>query len=170
MLTSVWAAHIQVPTGPCDGMSWNYVAATASNGNLPPLSSWCQSPLFALCPRLESKEQKCYSKFWLFPNNGTRLSISLFLECLVWNTDLLASGLSLASQGHSNQRLRAHTLTSEDARDRVGLDATLSFNPSKISIMELWFLTDRGASENELLKRVIFPYLFRSLVFVQKHF
>ena len=82
------------------------------------LSSWCQSPLFALCPRPESKEEKCYSKFWLFPNDRTRLSISLFLECLVWNTDLLASGLSLASQGHTNQRLRAHTLTSQDARDR----------------------------------------------------
>ena len=73
-------------------------------------------------------------------------------------------------EGHSNQCLRAHTLTSEDARDRVGLDAILSFNPSKTSIMELWLLTNRGASENELLKRVIFLYLFRSFVFVQKHF
>ena len=25
-------------------------------------------------------------------------------------------------QGHGNQRLRAHTLTSQDARDRVGLE------------------------------------------------
>ena len=43
---------------------------------------------------------------------------------------LLASVWPL--QGHGNQRLRAHTLTSQDARDRVGLDnATLSLNPSE---------------------------------------
>ena len=150
MLTSVWAAHIQVPTGPCDGM----LELRRSYGVQRQLSPLVLMPVASFSSLPKARIQRVLQQVLIIPYS---YSISLFLECLVWNTDLLASGLSLASQGHTNQRLRAHTLTSEDARDRVGLDAILSFNPSKTSIMELWLLTNRGASENELLKRVFFP-------------
>ena len=79
----------------CDGTTPQLTA----DGKLPRLSSRLDASglFFALCPRPESKEQKCQSKFWLFPYDETKLSIFLCFERFVWNTDLLASGLSLAS-------------------------------------------------------------------------
>ena len=99
ILTSVWA-HIQVPARPCDIGTLELRRSQRTPTDCPATRLDAQRAsglLFALCPGPKSKEQKCHSKFWLSPEMRRDFPSSSFFECLVWNTDPAASGLSLAS-------------------------------------------------------------------------
>ena len=99
-----------------------------------------KGPLASSLPPAKRPQSKS-DMFRLFPYNQKDYLFSSSLN--VWYgiriSRVVASVWPL--QGHSNQRLRAHTLTSRDAGDRVGSDATYwaSIHLRRLK-WNLWFL------------------------------